>query len=217
MTPEQADSVPPYIEIQRPMNFESGQIKATIDPQRLSVPNVLQRADIFVLKIIAESFKDRPIYFSRTSAGYGNELGLGSYLLTQGLATKVFIPPAVPGRDTLLVPGSGWMDLKRTKTLWDSVFVGTEGAHEAQRLDRSPVGRHPVPLRRDGTDALRSAAGDGRHRGRHARHGRVASHRPGRPPRRPARAAPAAAEPAGPVQNPLLTPTDTTQGQPLKR
>jgi len=71
MTPEQADSVPPYLEIQRPMNFESGQIKATIDPQRLSVPNVLQRADIFVLKIIAESFKDRPIYFSRTSAGYG--------------------------------------------------------------------------------------------------------------------------------------------------
>ena len=76
------------------------------------MPNVLQRADIFVLKIIAESFNERPIYFSRTSAGYGNELGLGSYLLTQGLATKVFIPPAVPGRDTLLVPGAGWIDLE---------------------------------------------------------------------------------------------------------
>ena len=42
------------------MNFEGGPITATIDPQRLSIPNVLQRADIFVLKIIAESFKRSP-------------------------------------------------------------------------------------------------------------------------------------------------------------
>ena len=43
---------------------------------------------------------DRPIYFSRTSAGYGNELGLGNYLLTQGLATKLFIAAGRPGRRT---------------------------------------------------------------------------------------------------------------------
>ena len=53
-----------------------------------------------MLKIIAESYADRPIYFSRTSAGYGNELGLGSYLLTQGLASKVFVPPAAPSMNT---------------------------------------------------------------------------------------------------------------------
>ncbi|HEU4722574.1 MAG TPA: DUF2723 domain-containing protein [Gemmatimonadaceae bacterium] len=141
MTPEQADSVPPYIQIDRPMNFEGGPIRATIDPQRLSIPNVLQRADIFVLKIIAESFAERPIYFSRTSAGYGNELGLGSHLLTQGLASKVFVPPAAPSRDTLLLPGAGWVDVKRTKSLWDSAFAGQRSiALRDDWVDRPSVG-----------------------------------------------------------------------------
>ena len=52
----------------------------------------ISSADIFVLRMIADSWNDRPLYLSRTSAGYGNELGLGSYLLTQGLATKLFVP-----------------------------------------------------------------------------------------------------------------------------
>src|SRR4029079_6816633 len=141
MTPEQADSVPPHVQIDRAMNFEGGPIRATIDPQRLSIPNVLQRADIFVLKIIAESFAERPIYFSRTSAGYGNELGLGGYLLTQGLASKVFVPPPAPSKDTLLLPGSGWVEVKRTKTLWDSVFAGQHAiAARNDWVDRPSVG-----------------------------------------------------------------------------
>ena len=101
MTMLQADSVPSYIQIDKPMTFQGGPIKATIDPQRLSIPNVLQRADIFVLRMIADSFGERPIYLSRTSAGYGAELGIGSYLLTQGLATKLFIPPVSANKDTL--------------------------------------------------------------------------------------------------------------------
>jgi hypothetical protein len=141
MTMEQADSVPPYVQIDRPMTFEGGPIKATIDPQRLSIPGVLQRADIFVLKVIAESFAERPIYFSRTSAGYGSELGLGGYLLTQGLASKVFVAPSVPGKDTLLVPGAGWVDVARTKTLWDSVFTGHRALSKRDDwVDRPSVG-----------------------------------------------------------------------------
>jgi hypothetical protein len=141
MSLDQADSVPPYINIDRPMTFEGGPIKATIDPARLSIPNLLQRADIFVLKIIAEDFGERPIYFSRTSAGYGSELGLGSHLLTQGLASKVFVAPSVPGKDTLMVPGAGWVDVKRTKTLWDSVFVGYRSiAKRHDWVDRPSVG-----------------------------------------------------------------------------
>ena len=141
MTMRQADSVPAYIQLDRPMVFQGGPIKATIDPQRLSIPGVLQRADIFVLRMIADSWKDRPIYLSRTSAGYGNELGLGSYLLTQGLATKLFIPPAVMGKDTLNVPGVGWIDLQRTHTLWDSVFTGHQSlARRRDWVDRPSVG-----------------------------------------------------------------------------
>jgi hypothetical protein len=141
MTLVQADSVPAYIQLDRPMTFQGGPIKANIDPQRLSIPGVLQRADIFVLRMIADSWNDRPIYFSRTSAGYGNELGLGSYLLTQGLATKVFVPPAAPGKDTLMVPGAGWIDLKRTKVLWDSVFTAPKSlAKRHDWVDRPSVG-----------------------------------------------------------------------------
>jgi hypothetical protein len=141
MSLAQADSTPPYVEITQPMTFQGGPIKAVIDPQRLSIPNVLQRADIFVLKLIAEQFGERPIYFSRTSAGYGNELGLGSYLLTQGLASKVFVPPAVANRDTMPIAGAGWVDVARTKTLWDSVFTGTRSiAKRDDWVDRPSVG-----------------------------------------------------------------------------
>jgi hypothetical protein len=102
---------------------------------------VLQRADIFVLRMIADDFGERPIYFSRTSAGYGNELGLGSYLLTQGLANKVFIPPASPSRDTMLVAGVGWVDVPRTTALWDSVFTAPKSlSKRTDWVDRPSVG-----------------------------------------------------------------------------
>ncbi|MEO7711320.1 MAG: DUF2723 domain-containing protein [Gemmatimonadaceae bacterium] len=141
MTMLQADSVPSYIQIDKPMTFQGGPIKATIDPERLSIPNVLQRADIFVLRMIADSFGERPIYLSRTSAGYGAELGIGSYLLTQGLATKLFIPPVSANKDTLMVAGAGWVDVARTRTLWDSVFTGQRSlARRRDWVDRPSVG-----------------------------------------------------------------------------
>ncbi len=141
MTLAQADSVPAYVQLDRPMNFNGGPFKATIDPQRLSIPGVLQRADIFVLRMIADTYGERPMYLSRTSAGYGNELGFGGYLLTQGLASKVFVPPAVPGKDTLLVPGAGWVDVGRTKALWDNVFTAQKSlATRHDWVDRPSVG-----------------------------------------------------------------------------
>jgi hypothetical protein len=141
MTLSEADSVPAYLQLDRPMTFQGGPIKAVIDPQRLSIPGVLQRADIFVLRMIADSYGQRPIYLSRTSAGYGNELGLGGNLLTQGLATKLFTPPATPGKDTLMVPGAGWVDVARTKTLWDDVFTGQKSiATRNDWVDRPSVG-----------------------------------------------------------------------------
>jgi hypothetical protein len=218
MTPEQADSVPAYIQIDRPMNFEGGPIRATIDPQRLSIPNVLQRADIFVLKIIAESFSDRPIYFSRTSAGYGNELGLGNYLLTQGLASKVFVPPAAPSKDTLLLPGAGWVDVKRTKTLWDSVFAGQHAISARNDwVDRPSVG---IPYLYVATGLMLSEAlqttGDSAAAARVLGESRrvaqavrlddlLAQMTEQRPPQQI------------PGENPLLTPTDSPKGAPLRR
>ena len=126
MTPQEADSVPPYMFIKGPMELRVGELKVTLDPQRLQQDGngngVLQRADVFVLKMIADSWPGRPVYFSRTSGGYARELGFGNNVLTQGLASKVFVPPTASGRDTLFVQGDGWMDVARTHALWKDVF-----------------------------------------------------------------------------------------------
>jgi hypothetical protein len=215
MTLEQADSVPQYIDIQRPMTFQGGPITATIDPQRLSIPNVLQRADIFVLKVIAESYAERPIYFSRTSAGYGNELGLGGYLLTQGLASKVFVAPSVPGKDTLLVPGAGWVDVKRTKTLWDSVFVGHKSiATRNDWVDRPSVG---IPYLYVATGLMLAevlqATGDVAGAQRTLAEARKIAQAVQLTDLLAQMTQPQTPELPG--QNPLLTPTDTQRGQSL--
>jgi hypothetical protein len=214
MTTEQADSVPPYIQIDRAMNFEGGPIRATIDPQRLSIPNVLQRADIFVLKMIAESFAERPIYFSRTSAGYGNELGLGNHLLTQGLASKVFVPPAAASADTLLLPGAGWLDVKRTKTLWDSVFTGQRSiATRDDWVDRPSVG---IPYLYVATGLMLSEAlqtiGDTANASRVIADSRKVA----QAVRLDDLLAQLTEQRQPPAQNPLLTPVDSPKGAPLQ-
>ena len=126
MTPQQADSVPPYMMIRQPMSLNVGELNVVIDPQRLpqdgAGSGILQRADIFVLKMVADSWPGRPIYFSRTSGGYARDLGFANHTLTQGLAAKVFIPPAGSSRDTVQVTGDGWMDVPRTTALWTDVF-----------------------------------------------------------------------------------------------
>ncbi|MEX2180262.1 MAG: DUF2723 domain-containing protein [Gemmatimonadaceae bacterium] len=131
MSPADADSVPPYMFINQPMQFNVGDLKVTLDPRRLTQDGagngVLQRADIFVLRMIADSWPGRPFYFSRTSGGYARELGFGDNILTQGLASKVFVPPTQVGGDTVYVQGDGWFDIARTKVLWTDIFK----AHDA--------------------------------------------------------------------------------------
>jgi hypothetical protein len=55
------------------------------------------------------------------SAGpYPRELGLGRYLLQQGLALKLVLPPTRPSVDTLFVTteGGAWFDVQRSRELW---------------------------------------------------------------------------------------------------
>ena len=145
MTLEEADSVPAYTVLTRPMVFRKGEITATIDPRRL-IPagdgaGLLQRADILVLYMLRDAYPERPIYFGRTSGGYAQQLGLDDYTLTQGLASKIFVPPAAPGRDTLYVQGDGWFDVKRTNELWKNVFLGPQALiKKGDWIDRPSVG-----------------------------------------------------------------------------
>jgi hypothetical protein len=121
MTPEEADQVPLYRELPGPQTFRAGTIEATVDPQALS-NGVLERADHFVLQMIRDSYGERPMYFSSTSGSYGRQLGLGNYLLTQGLARKLLTTPPTAGRDTVAVPGEGFVDVARSTALWTKVF-----------------------------------------------------------------------------------------------
>jgi hypothetical protein len=145
MTLEQADSVPAYTVLNRPMVFRKGAITATIDPRNLiqagEGAGLLQRADIFVLYMLRDAFPERPIYFSRTSGGYARQLGLDDYTLTQGLASKVFVPPPKPAGDTLYVQGDGWFDVRRTEALWKNVFLGPQAIiKKGDWIDRPSVG-----------------------------------------------------------------------------
>jgi hypothetical protein len=123
LTLSQADSVPLYVQLDSTMVFTQGTIQAVIDPQKLT-QGVLERADILTLYMIRDNYGKRPIYFSRTSGGYGQSLGLGPYLLSQGLARKLlYTSPGVSG-DTIAIQGEGFVDVKRSLELWNTVYLG---------------------------------------------------------------------------------------------
>jgi hypothetical protein len=84
----------------------------------------LYRADLLVLYMIRDAYPARPIFFSRTAGSYGQELGLQTHLLSQGLARKLVRTPPVAGRDTVIIPGEGFVDLQRSLALWNKDFEG---------------------------------------------------------------------------------------------
>lgn len=120
LTLDEADSLPPYLLVPQPLRFQASGLDIRIDPRHLPQTRgggILERADLLVLRMIADTWPQRPVYISRTAGGYGEMLGLGNNLLSQGLARKV-VPVPVASRDTVYVPGSGWIDIRRTRALW---------------------------------------------------------------------------------------------------
>ena len=138
MTLQQADDVPPYIQLNEARGFVKDSIRATLRPGTYS------RDQLIVLNMIKDSYPQRPMYF--TSSGYGQQLGLASYLVTQGIVTKLNpVPP--PQNDPRYVPvqGFGAIDLARSMALWDSVYVAPKGLIRMDRwVDRASV---DIPLR----------------------------------------------------------------------
>jgi hypothetical protein len=140
MSMSDADSVPAYYPLNAPMPFGAGELHTTIDPKNLD-HGVLQRADLFVLRMIQDSWPQRPIYFARTSGSYARSLGLGDNVLTQGLASKVFLPAKAGSKDTLFVQGDGWFDVPRSDSLWNHVFLGPQSVlNTGDWIDRPSVG-----------------------------------------------------------------------------
>jgi hypothetical protein len=143
MSIAEADSIPPIVPITRASSFDKAGIHAVLDPKNLPLEGYLQRADLLVLYMIRDSWPERPIYFSRTSGGYASQLGLGNNTLAQGLAAKLFVPPANPSsmKDTLFIQEQGeWLDVPRTEALWN-VFQGPKALiKRGDWIDQPSVG-----------------------------------------------------------------------------
>jgi hypothetical protein len=160
MTLADADAMQEYYELRQPMEFKAKDISAIIDPRRLQY-GVLQKADALVLRMIQDAWPERPIYFARSAVGYPRSLGLENYVLIQGLASKVIVPPAANSvsKDTILIQGDGWFDVRRSQALWDSVFKARAGiVKEGQWIDRPSVSMPAMYLFAGSelSDALRS-------------------------------------------------------------
>ena len=123
MTTDDVDAVPEAQRLTGRSQFDAGGIHAILDPDSLDM-GLIQKADFLVLRMIRDSWPQRPIYFSMTTGPYPRELGLGRYLLQQGLAWKLVLPPARPSADTLfLTPdGGAWFGVQRSKELWMQDF-----------------------------------------------------------------------------------------------
>jgi hypothetical protein len=120
LTLDEVDSIPPYMIVSQPLRFQAKGLDIRIDPRFLPQARdggILERSDLLVLRMIADTWPQRPVYISRTAGAYGETLGLGNNLLSQGLARKVVTTPTA-SRDTVFVPGSGWIDIQRTRALW---------------------------------------------------------------------------------------------------
>jgi hypothetical protein len=127
------------------MVLRAGDIEATIDPRYLMQAGggagLLQRADVFVLRMLRDSWGQRPLYFSRTSGSYSRQLGLEQYTLSHGLAMKVFVPPAQPSGDTVFVQSEGWFDVASSERLWNEVFAAPRALlKRGDWIDRPSVG-----------------------------------------------------------------------------
>ncbi|HET7586420.1 MAG TPA: DUF2723 domain-containing protein [Gemmatimonadaceae bacterium] len=137
MSAAQANALPPELPLSEPMTFEAHGVRATIRPDRLP-GGALVRADLLVLQLINDSWPDRPVYFSRTTGDYPEQLGLEEHLLTQGIARKLVPPPLAPGRDTVLVGHQGLVDANRTLALWYDVYRGPQSVLRAGRWVDQP-------------------------------------------------------------------------------
>src|SRR5258708_30842600 len=142
MTVAQAASIPAIVPVTQKGEFVKDGLHAIIDPRNTPLEGYLQRADLIVLYMIRDSWPTRPIYFSRTSGNYAAQLGLVNKTLAQGLAAKLFIPPAASTRDTVFLPEQGeWLDVPRTKALWTPVFEAPKAPiRRGDSIDQPSIG-----------------------------------------------------------------------------
>jgi hypothetical protein len=131
MTYAEADEVPEYIQLNQPQIFRHGNITLNIEP------GYLVRDQLILLRLIKDSYPERPIY---VSTGGGQGLGLDPYLLSQGFVQKLMDHPITDSAATPRISGL-FIDVDRTKALWDSVYRAPQSLiKEGDWIDRASFG-----------------------------------------------------------------------------
>jgi transmembrane protein TMEM260 (protein O-mannosyltransferase) len=131
LTFAEADSIPDYIRVTEPQIFRKDSLTLNIPP------GYLIRDQLVLLRLIKDSFPERPIY---VAAGVGDGLGLQPYLLSQGVAQKIVDHPL---RDTPATPriAGAFVDVDRSKALWDTVYRAPDALiKEGDWVDRPSAG-----------------------------------------------------------------------------
>jgi len=116
MSYQEIDSLAPAVRVEPGTTFRLGPIRATVQTQYLS------RSDLMLLLLIQENMGKRPIYISHTVGSRPDALGLGPYLLTQGMVRRLFPDTVRVGGDTISTPALGLTDRDRTATLLFDVY-----------------------------------------------------------------------------------------------
>jgi hypothetical protein len=164
LTIEQADEVPSVIQLSAPQTFrkEGTDIAITIQPRSFGDFSGFSREDLFVLYMIRDGFPERPFYFSRTTGGYPEELGFAPYTVISGLARRLLPRAATAGDGIVPAPSGGWLDLEKTRLLWETVFKAPKSiASRTLWVDRPSVSI-PYLYMRTGLDLSQSLAMAGR-------------------------------------------------------
>jgi hypothetical protein len=151
---DSADAIGPYRgrswppPTTKPFSLSDAQLGALPEEYPLSQPTVfhadsltvtipatdLLRSDLATLQLIRDNLGKRPIYFSRTTGAYPDEMGFTGYLLNQGLVRKLMPAPIQAAPGLVYDRRLGWMDMDRTRTLLFDVYH----SHSAAR--RRPLG-----------------------------------------------------------------------------
>jgi hypothetical protein len=131
-TDEQLQGLEQYYILNQKQTARLGGIDVSIDPEMLGRP-YLERADVAVLRIIADQSGKRPIYFSRTVGLYADQFGLTSHLEGQGYARALRPTPMQASDSIVAMPQLGYVNVPRTTALLFDVYHAAAAARERPR------------------------------------------------------------------------------------
>jgi hypothetical protein len=129
------DAVPQVMELREARLFVHGDIHAHVGS------GAVTRDQLLLLRMIRDSFPDRPVEF--TGPQLPASVGLGEYLVRDGLVWRL-TPQRAAATIGVVVTSNGMMDLARSRVLWRDVYGGVaQLVREGDWLDEPSIS---IPL-----------------------------------------------------------------------